>query len=158
MQRRAQHPLGQCPRIEANVSRAEGPDHRWATDLRRVWGGKEGWLSVVLVIDCGTRQLLGCHLSRTGKASAASAALEQALIKLPHTLGRVSALFLLRSDNGLLFTSRDYTRLVCSYGLKREFITPQCPQQNGTVERMIQALEEQCVHRHRFESQVHATR
>ncbi|MGR4897351.1 hypothetical protein ACIPR8_19040 [Stenotrophomonas sp. LARHCG68] len=30
---------------------------------------------------------------------------------------------LLRSDNGLVFTSRDYTRLVRSYGLKQEFIT-----------------------------------
>ncbi len=72
--------LGQRPRIAAKVSRAEKPDQRWATDLCRVWGGKDGWLSLALVIDCSTRQLLGWHLSRTGKASTASAALEQALI------------------------------------------------------------------------------
>ncbi|MDV3470263.1 integrase core domain-containing protein [Stenotrophomonas sp. C3(2023)] len=66
--------------------------------------------------------------------------------------------FLLRSDNGLVFTSRDYTRLVRSYGLKQEFITPHCPQQNGMVERVIRTLKEQCVHRHRFESQAHAVR
>lgn len=55
--------LGQQPRIEAKVSRAELPDQRWATDLCRVWGGKDGWLSLALVIDCHTRQLLGwiCH-------------------------------------------------------------------------------------------------
>lgn len=41
--------------------------------------------------------------------------------------------FLLRSDNGLVFTSRRYTSLVRSYGLKQEFITPHCPQQNGMV-------------------------
>ena len=34
--------LGQRPRIEAKVSRAERPYQRWATDLCRVWGGKEG--------------------------------------------------------------------------------------------------------------------
>ena len=45
-----------------------------------------------------------------------------------------------------------------SYGLKQEFITPHCPQQNGMVERVIRTLKEQCVHRHRFESQVHALR
>lgn len=151
-------PLGQRPRIEAKVSRADGPDQRWATDLCRVWGGKDGWLSLALVIDCGTRQLLGWHLSRTGKASTASAALEQALITRYGTLGRVPVSFLLRSDNGLVFTSRDYTRLVRSYGLQQEFITPHCPQQNGMVERVIRTLKEQCVHRHRFESQVHATR
>lgn len=151
-------PLEQRPRIEAKISRAEGPDQRWATDLCRVRGGKDGWLSLALVIDCGTRQLLGWHLSRTGKASTASAALEQALITRYGTLGRVPVPFLLRSDNGLVFTSRDYTRLVRSYGLQQEFITPHCPQQNGMVERVIRTLKEQCVHRHRFESQVHATR
>lgn len=72
--------------------------------------------------------------------------------------GRVPTSFLLRADNGLVFTSRrDYTRLVRSYGLRQEFITPHCSQQNGMVERVIRTSKEQCVHRHRFESQQHAT-
>ena len=96
--------------------------------------------------------------SRSGKASTAQAALEQALIARFGTLGRVPEPFLLRSDNGLVFTSRNYTRLVRSYGLKQEFITPHCPQQNGMVERVIRTLKEQCVHRHRFESLQHASR
>jgi putative transposase len=111
-----------------------------------------------LVIDCHTRQLLGWQLSRSGKASTAAAALEQALITRYGCLGRVPAPFLLRSDNGLVFTSRHYTRLVRSYGLKQEFITPHCPQQNGMVERVIRTLKEQCAHRHRFETQQHAMR
>ena len=45
-----------------------------------------------------------------------------------------------------------------SYGLKQEFITPHCQQQNGMVERVIRTLKEQCVNRHRFESQVDALR
>lgn len=151
-------PLGQRPRIQALPSVATAPNQRWATDLCRVWGGQDGWLSLALVIDCHTRQLLGWHLSRTGKASTAVAALEQALITRFGTLGRVKEPFLLRSDNGLVFTSRDYTRLVRSYGLKQEYITPHCPQQNGMVERVIRTLKEQCVHRHRFESQTHALR
>lgn len=60
--------------------------------------------------------------------------------------------------NGLVFTNRDYTRLVRSYGLQQEFITPHCPQQNGMVERVIRTLKEQCVHRHRVGSQTHALR
>jgi putative transposase len=35
------------------------------------------------------------------------------------TLGRVPHSFLLRSDNGLVFTSRNYTALVRSYGLRQ---------------------------------------
>ena len=56
------------------------------------------------------------------------------------TLGKVSNLFLLLSDNGLVFTSRDYAHLLRSYELKQEFITPQCPQQNGMIERVIRTL------------------
>ena len=150
--------VGMRPRIQALPSVAQAPDERWATDLCRIWGGRDGWLSLALVIDCYTRQLLGWHLSRSGKATTAAAALEQALITRFGVLGRVPTPFLLRSDNGLVFTSRDYTRLVRSYGLRQEFITPHCPQQNGMVERVIRTLKEQCVHRHRFESQQHATR
>ena len=150
--------VGSRPRIEAKVSVAERPDERWATDLCRVWGGRDGWLTLALVIDCHTRQLLGWHLARTGKATTAGAALEQALITRFGTLGRVTTPFLLRSDNGLVFTSRHYTRLVRGYGLIQEFITPHCPQQNGMVERVIRTLKEQYVHRHRFESSQHATR
>jgi putative transposase len=85
-------------------------------------------------------------------------ALEQALIARFGTLGRVTAAFLLRSDNGLVFTSLAYTRLVRSYGLRQKFITPHCPKQNGMIERVIRTLREQCVHRHRFETQQHASR
>jgi len=151
-------PIGHRPRIEALPSVAMAPDERWATDLCRVWGGRDGWLTLALVMDCHTRELLGWQLSRSGKASTATSALEQALIARFGTLGRVHKPFLLRSDNGLVFTSRDYTRMVRSYGLKQEFITPHCPQQNGMVERVIRTLKEQCVHRHRFETQQHASR
>ena len=150
--------IGNRPRVEALPSAATAPDLRWATDLCRIWGGRDGWLTLALVIDCHTRQLLGWHLARSGKASTAVAALEQALITRYGTLGRVPTPFLLRSDNGLVFTSRDYTRLVKSYGLRQEFITPHCPQQNGMVERVIRTIKEQCAHRHRFETLQHASR
>jgi putative transposase len=151
-------PVGRRPRVEALPSKAQAPNQRWATDLCRVWAGRDGWASLAVVIDCHTRELLGWHLSRTGRATTASAALEQALIARFGTLGRVPVPFLLRSDNGLVFTSRHYTALVRSYGLKQEFITPHCPQQNGMVERVIRSLKEQCVHRHRFETLQHASR
>lgn len=151
-------PVGHRPRIQALPSVAGKPNERWSTDLCRVWGGRDGWLTLALVIDCHTRELIGWHLSRSGKTCTAQAALEQALIARFGTLGRVPESFLLRSDNGLVFTSRSYTRLARSYGLKQEFITPHCPQQNGMIERVIRTLKEQCVHRHRFETLQHASR
>ena len=149
---------GMRPHVQALTSVAGSPNECWATDLCRIWGGRDGWLSLALVIDCYTPELLGWQLSKTGKASTATSALEQALLARFGTLGRVPEPFLLRSDNGLVFSSRSYTQLVRSYGLRQEFITPHCPQQNGMVERLIRTLKEQCVHRHRFESVQHASR
>ena len=150
--------IGMRPRIQALPSVAQAPNERWATDLCRVWAGCDGWASLALVIDCYTRELLGWHLARTGKASTAVSALEQALIARFGSLGKVQQPFLLRSDNGLVFTSRHFTAVTKSYGLQQEFITPHCPQQNGMVERVIRSLKEQCVHRYRFESLQHASR
>ena len=150
--------IGARLRVEALPSVAERPNERWSTDLCRVWAGKDGWATLALVMDCHTRELLGWQLSRSGKATTAVSALEHALIAQFGTLGKVDQSFLLRSDNGLVFTSRAYTKLVRSYGLKQEFITPHCPQQNGMMERLIRSLKEQCVHRHRFESLAHLSR
>jgi len=151
-------PIGFMPRIPSLPSVATAPNERWSTDLCRIWAGRDGWATLALVIDCQTRELLGWHLSRSGKACTAGSALEHALIARFGTLGRVSAPFLLRSDNGLVFTSRSYTALVRGYGRRQEFITPHCPQQNGMLERVIRTLKEQCAHRHRFETLQHASR
>ena len=49
-------PIGHRPRIEALPSVAQRPNERWATDLCRVWGGRDGWLTLALVMDCHTRR------------------------------------------------------------------------------------------------------
>ncbi|WP_240722423.1 DDE-type integrase/transposase/recombinase [Poseidonocella sp. HB161398] len=94
------------PHIQAVPSAAAAPNERWSTDLARIWTGKDGWASLALVIDCHTRELLGCHLSKWGKAATASAALEHALIARSGTLGRVEEEFLPRSDNGIRHWAR----------------------------------------------------
>ncbi|MDZ4078432.1 MULTISPECIES: hypothetical protein [Hydrocarboniphaga] len=48
-------PVGHRPRIEALPSKAQAPNQRWATDLCRVWAGRDGWASLAVVIDCHTR-------------------------------------------------------------------------------------------------------
>ena len=73
-------------------------------------------------------------------------------------MGTVNKAFLPCSGDGLIFTRRNYTALARSYGLKQEFITSHCPQQNGIVERMIRTRKEQCVHRQRVDGIQHAAR
>lgn len=134
------------------------PNERWSTDLCRLWADRDRWATLALVMDCHTRELLDWHPSRSGKACTAGSALEHALGARFGTLGRVPEPFLIPSDNGLVFCSRSYTALVRNYGLRQEFITPHCPEQNGMVERVIRTLKEQCIHRHRFETLQHAAR
>jgi putative transposase len=63
---------------------------------------------------------------------------------------------MLRSDNGLVFSSKHYTATVRAYGLTQEFITPYTPEQNGLMERFFRSLKEECIWQHRFESLAHA--
>ncbi|WP_296225825.1 DDE-type integrase/transposase/recombinase [Ralstonia sp. UBA689] len=80
-------PVGFWRRVQAMPSVATAPNERWSTDMCRVWAGRDGWATLALVIDCHTRELLGWHLSRSGKATTASSALEHALIARFGTLG-----------------------------------------------------------------------
>lgn len=147
------------PRIKTFPSVASHPNLRWSTDLARVWcGPQDRWCTLALVMDCCTREILGWRLSRSAKSKTAESALEDALIQRFGCLGKVPKQFLLRSDNGLVFSSKSFIRLVKSYGLKQEFITPYTPQQNGMVERLIRTIKEQCIYHHRFESIRHAER
>lgn len=116
--------VGFRPRIHALPLVTIAPDERWAADLCRVWTGRDDCASLAQVIDCYGRELLGWHLGRSGCSRKAESALEQALIARYGFLGKAKLPFLLGSDNGLVFTSRNYMTLVKSCGLQQEFITP----------------------------------
>lgn len=114
--------------------------------------------SLALVIGCHTQELLCGHLSRSGRSQNPEAALGQTLNCRYGYFGNVAKPFLLRSDNGFVFTSRSYIKLAKSYGLHQEFITPYSPEQNSMVERVFRTLKDQCVHRHKFASLQNANR
>lgn len=90
-------PVGFRPRVRALPSVAAVFNKRWATDLCRVWSDCDGCATLVLVMDYRSRELLGWHLSRSGRSKTAESVLKQALIARFGTLGRVLKSFLLRS-------------------------------------------------------------
>jgi putative transposase len=98
--------IGHRPRIEALPSVATTPNERWATNLCRIWAGRDGWQTLALVIDCHTRELLGWPLSRSGRATTATAALKQTLIARFGSPEPIDCSFLLSSGNRLAFYSR----------------------------------------------------
>ncbi|MEE9875742.1 MAG: hypothetical protein PBU97_02975 [Stenotrophomonas maltophilia] len=98
--------LGHRPRIEANISHAELPDQRWATDLCRVWGGMDGWLAQP---GAGDRLSYPTTtvLSRTGRAATVSAALGQALITRYSTVGERGSFVLTMAWSSPVATTPD---------------------------------------------------
>ena len=70
-------------------------------------------------------------------------------------LGLGNQALMLRSDNGLVINSQNFTAQVKNYGLQQKFITPYSPEQNGMAERVKSTLNGQCARLHSFESLQH---
>ena len=138
------------PRVRGSRSRSLQLNRRWATDMTHFFCKDPGWCHVIAVIDCFNREIVGYRVSRRQDAKTAEGALEDALIRR-FGLNRSQAKgVLLRSDNGLVFSSRRYMKLVNRYGLVPEYITPYSPEQNGIIERFMRTLKEECIWLHKF--------
>lgn len=123
------------PRVEQSVSQCERPNQRWAIDATSCWS-KQGWIGIMAVIDCCTRQIVGYHVSSRGRTQEAEAALEMGCLEEFGLVypGEEDTRPVLRSDNGKVLTSRRFVGRCAQYGLSQEFITPYTPQQhNKTV-------------------------
>ena len=130
------------PRVEHTRSHTQAPHERWAIDATSLWCAWDGWVGVIAVIDCCTREIVGIEIARRGRAQEAQAALEQGcLAKFGLVYPRGEARPVLRSDHGKVFTSRAFVASCKQYGLEQEFITPYTPQQNGMIERFFRSLK-----------------
>jgi len=140
------------PRAKVMPSRSSLPNQRWAIDMTRVWCGQDGWATLACVIDTCSREIVGFRVSKSGKATTAESALQDGLI---YRFGRLKKLFnpiTLRSDNGLVFTSKSFIKTVKDYNFTQEFITPYTPEQNGMIERFFRTIKEECIWHYNFKS------
>ena len=154
------------PRVQQKVSRAEASDRRWPMDVTHVYCGRDGWghlvhttVNLAAVIDCHdhvharvNRELVGFEFALRGRTQEAERALESACLSRFGTLRPAGETPTLRSDNGLIFTSRRFREACRFYRLAQEFITPYTPEQNGLIERFFRSLKEECVWQHNFQS------
>lgn len=145
-------PKGHRPRAQAMPSKSHTPDTRWAIDMTRVWCGIDKWCTLAAVIDTCTREIVGFRLSKSGKAQTAEAALQEGLIYRFDRLRRLERSIILRSDNGLVFSSKAFTKTVKDYNFTQEFITPYTPEQNGMIERFFRTIKEECIWHYNFKS------
>lgn len=140
------------PRVQVSSSIAAYSNQRWATDFTCVWTKYDGLIYVNEVIDCADRSVVGFCINKHCSATEAAWALEDACLRRFGVLAQADAGVMVRSDNGLVFASRRYRKLVAAYGLKQEFIHPHTPEQNGVVEAYHKTFKRECVWQHRFAS------
>jgi putative transposase len=136
----------------AKRSTVDQPDRRWTTDTTKIWCGRDGWATLVGVLDAGSRECVGYRFARAGRAIEAVDALEQAVV---HRYGRLTAMpagLRLRHDNGSIFLAQHFVTTTRHLGIIQEFIPPRSPEYNGVVERFFRTLKQECVWLHRFES------
>ena len=140
------------PRVQKKRSKCNTSDTRWAMDLTHIYCGDDGWGHLTAVIDCCDREIIGYEFALRGRAKEAVRAIESACIERFGTIYPKGNIPMLRSDNGLVFQSKDFRQACKNYGLKQEFITPYTPEQNGIIERFFRTLKEECVWQHLFSS------
>ena len=145
-------PKGHRPRAKAMPSITQTINERWAIDMTRIWCGRDGWSTLAAVIDTCNREIVGFRLSRSSRSQTAEAALQEGIIYRFGRLKRLEKPITLRSDNGLVFSSKSFTKTVKAYNFTQEFITPYTPQQNGMIERFFRTIKEECIWHHNFKS------
>jgi putative transposase len=136
----------------AKRSTADQPDRLWAADATKLWCGRDGWATLVGVLDAGRREGVGYRFAQEGRAREAVDALEQGVI---HRDGRFTTLppdLHLRHDNGSLFLAQHVVTTTRRLGITREFIPRRSPEDNGVVERFFRTLTQACVWLHQFAS------
>lgn len=147
--------LAICGKVQspAEITRALGirPDYTHLLGDEIVSAGGKA------VVDCADRSVVGYCVSKRCRAEEAVWALEDACLKRFGALPRGDAGVTVRSDNGLVFASRLYRRLLRSYGLQQEFIHPHTPEQNGVVEAYHKTFKRKCVWQNRFATIEEAT-
>lgn len=146
------------PRVQKKRSRCDTSNTKWAMDLTHIYCGDDGWGHLTAVIDCCDRELIGYEFALRGRSKEAVRAIETACIERFGTIYPKDNIPILRSDNGLVFQSRDFRQACKNYGLEQEFITPYTPEQNGVIERFFRTLKEECVWQHLFTSFEEANR
>jgi putative transposase len=137
------------PRVQQRRSSSTtASNERWAMDVTHIYCGKDGWGHLSAVIDCHDRQIVGYEFSLRGRSQEAERALETACLSRFGTVRPLGHTPTIRSDNGLIFTSRRFREACRFYRLEQEFITPYTPEQNGLIERFFRSLKEECVWQH----------
>jgi putative transposase len=127
-------------------------NRRWAIDLTKIYCGKDGWGSLIAIIDCCDREIVGYRFGLHGRAREAVEALGMAMSqRFPENPTNSGKLELIH-DNGSIFLAKKFMAESRFFRIEQRFIPPREPENNGMIERFFRTLKEECVWQTNFES------
>lgn len=122
------------------------PGRAWAGDITYLWTG-EGWLYLAVVLDVGTRRVIGWSLRETLETKLVSAALDMALGARPVKPGLIC-----HSDRGSQYGSEEVNGLIERYRLTGSMSRKGDCWDNAVVESFFASFKTELVADARWET------
>jgi putative transposase len=126
------------------------PGRAWAGDITYLWTG-EGWLYLAVVLDIGTRRVIGWSLQETLRAELVTSALDMALGARPVPHGLIC-----HSDRGSQYGSEDVQAIMERYQLRGSMSRKGNCWDNAVVESFFASLKTELAADARWETRAEA--
>ena len=125
--------------------RAERPNELWGIDMTKILVNSWGWVYLHVVLDWGSKKIVGYELSRQSRTGDWLQALAWAVNRqFPSGLRETTALRLV-SDNGCQPTSVRFMQECRALGMEQIFTSYDNPRGNADTERVIRTLKEDLI-------------
>jgi putative transposase len=116
------------------------PNRSWAGDITYLWTG-EGWLYLAVVMDIGTRRVIGWSIRETLRTELVASALDMALGSRAVTPGLIC-----HSDRGSQYGSDDITAIIARYQMRGSMSRKGNCWDNAVVESFFGTFKTERVH------------
>ena len=154
--KRTTTPARSAPKLPDLVGRrfAPGaPDRAWCSDITYVRTG-EGWLYLAVVLDLGSRRLLGYAMSDRIDTRLVADALDMAGAA---RAGRTAGI-IFHSDRGSQYLAGKLRACVAGWGMNQSVGRVGSSADNAVAEAFFSSLKRELVHRHRYRDRATARR
>ncbi len=126
--------------------RSEHPNGLWGIDMTKVAVDSWGWLYLHVVIDWGSKKIVGWHLSNMSKTHDWLSALQSAINEqFPHGIQEMDTKLELVSDNGCQPTSANFMAACSVLGVRQIFTSFNNPKGNADTERVFRTMKEDLI-------------
>lgn len=122
------------------------PNTIWGTDMTKILIPSSGWVYLHIVIDWGSKKIVGHSLETTSRTDDWLTALHMGINnQFPNGIKEANPYLQLVSDNGCQPTSKRFMSECKSLGVQQVFTSYNNPKGNADTERVIRTIKEDLI-------------